>query len=44
MIPISNTYIELAFDEGELLYHVVNQFGDVLYITDSLDDAEEWRT
>jgi len=42
MIPIAKTYIEIAYDEGELVYQVVNAFGDILYITDSWDDAEEW--
>lgn len=44
MIPISNTFIQVAYEEGELVYQVVNVFGDILYITDRLDDAEEWRT
>lgn len=43
MIPISNTFIEIVYDEGEMLFQVVNSFGDILYITDSIEDAEEWR-
>jgi hypothetical protein len=43
MIPIANTHIEIAYDEGELVFQVVNAWGDILYITDSIEDAEEWR-
>lgn len=43
MIPIANTHIEIEYDNGEMVFHVVNAFGDILYITDSLDDAEEWK-